>query len=236
MSQLYVVVLAVIVVVLLTVAIYRTFQVKTKADYLVADGLSPPGSRAHAPNFMDRRGFAFCRRGECYKNGFAALWQPAGGWLGLLLIYFIAPRARKFAQFTLPDLLEAGITRQRACWAPSRSCSLMWALPATSSREGKCPSSHLPGHGHSRIGHLPYCCVRHCHYGAGRHVLCGLHGRGHRLSGNGDLHHRHALSLPQGWRLGWLHAALPPSHFQCWATSLLPARLSSWCDSAAYAR
>ncbi len=41
------------------------------------------------------------------KNGFAALWQPAGGWLGLLLIYFIAPRARKFAQFTLPDLLEA---------------------------------------------------------------------------------------------------------------------------------
>ena len=26
---------------------------------------------------------------------------------GLLLIYFIAPRARKFAQFTIPDLLEA---------------------------------------------------------------------------------------------------------------------------------
>ena len=31
---------------------------------------------------------------------------PAAG-SGLLLIYFIAPRARKFAQFTLPDLLEA---------------------------------------------------------------------------------------------------------------------------------
>jgi len=31
----------------------------------------------------------------------------AGRWLGLLLIYFIAPRARKFAQITLPDLLEA---------------------------------------------------------------------------------------------------------------------------------
>ena len=44
---------------------------------------------------------------NAYRNGFAALWQPAGGWLGLLLIYFIAPRARKFAQFTLPDLLEA---------------------------------------------------------------------------------------------------------------------------------
>ena len=36
MSQLYVVVLAVIVVVLLAVAVYRTSRVKTKADYLVA--------------------------------------------------------------------------------------------------------------------------------------------------------------------------------------------------------
>ena len=36
MSQLYVAVLAVIVVVLLAVAIYRTSRVKTKADYLVA--------------------------------------------------------------------------------------------------------------------------------------------------------------------------------------------------------
>jgi SSS family solute:Na+ symporter/sodium/proline symporter len=51
-------------------------------------------------------GSLFAGAENAYKNGFAALWQPAGGWLGLLLIYFIAPRARKFAQFTLPDLLE----------------------------------------------------------------------------------------------------------------------------------
>src|SRR6185437_664086 len=44
---------------------------------------------------------------NAYKHGFAALWQSAGGWAGLALIYFIAPRARKFAQFTIPDLLEA---------------------------------------------------------------------------------------------------------------------------------
>src|ERR1039458_8607124 len=36
MSQLYVVVLVVIVIALLSVAVYRTSQVKTKADYLVA--------------------------------------------------------------------------------------------------------------------------------------------------------------------------------------------------------
>jgi SSS family solute:Na+ symporter/sodium/proline symporter len=51
-------------------------------------------------------GSLFAGAENAYRNGFAALWQPAGGWLGLLLIYFIAPRARKFAQFTLPDLLE----------------------------------------------------------------------------------------------------------------------------------
>src|SRR6201999_527672 len=44
---------------------------------------------------------------NAYKHGFSALWQGGGGWAGLLLIYFIAPRARKFAQFTIPDLLEA---------------------------------------------------------------------------------------------------------------------------------
>ncbi len=44
---------------------------------------------------------------NAYNNGLVALWQPAGGWAGLLLIYFIAPRARRFAQYTIPDLLEA---------------------------------------------------------------------------------------------------------------------------------
>jgi SSS family solute:Na+ symporter/sodium/proline symporter len=107
MSHLYVVVLAVIVVVLLSVAIYRTFQVKTKADYLVA-GRSLPAVVLVLTLLTSwiGAGSLFAGAENAYKNGFAALWQPAGGWLGLLLIYFIAPRARKFAQFTLPDLLE----------------------------------------------------------------------------------------------------------------------------------
>jgi SSS family solute:Na+ symporter/sodium/proline symporter len=108
MSQLYVVVLAVIVVALLSVAIYRAFQVKTKADYLVA-GRSLPAIVLVLTLLTSwiGAGSLFAGAENAYKNGFAALWQPAGGWLGLSLIYFIAPRARKFAQFTLPDLLEA---------------------------------------------------------------------------------------------------------------------------------
>jgi SSS family solute:Na+ symporter/sodium/proline symporter len=108
MSQLYVVVLAVIVVALLAVAVYRTSLVKTKADYLVA-GRSLPALVLVLTLLTSwiGAGSLFAGAENAYRNGFAALWQPAGGWLGLLLIYFIAPRARKFAQFTLPDLLEA---------------------------------------------------------------------------------------------------------------------------------
>jgi SSS family solute:Na+ symporter/sodium/proline symporter len=108
MSHLYVAVLAVIVVALLAVALYRTSQVKTKADYLVA-GRSLPAVVLVLTLLTSwiGAGSLFAGAENAYRNGFAALWQPAGGWLGLLLIYFIAPRARKFAQFTLPDLLEA---------------------------------------------------------------------------------------------------------------------------------
>lgn len=108
MSQLYVVVLAIIVAVLLGVAIYRAIGVKTKADYLVA-GRSLPAVVLVLTLLTSwiGAGSLFAGAENAYRNGFAALWQPAGGWLGLLLIYFIAPRARKFAQFTLPDLLEA---------------------------------------------------------------------------------------------------------------------------------
>jgi solute:Na+ symporter, SSS family len=107
MSHLYVAVLAVIVVALLAVALYRSSQVKTKADYLVA-GRSLPAVVLVLTLLTSwiGAGSLFAGAENAYRNGFAALWQPAGGWLGLLLIYFIAPRARKFAQFTLPDLLE----------------------------------------------------------------------------------------------------------------------------------
>jgi SSS family solute:Na+ symporter/sodium/proline symporter len=98
----------VIVVLLLTVAVSRTTRVKTKADYLVA-GRSLPAVVLVLTLLTSwiGAGSLFAGAENAYRNGFAALWQPAGGWLGLLFIYFIAPRARRFAQFTLPDLLEA---------------------------------------------------------------------------------------------------------------------------------
>jgi SSS family solute:Na+ symporter len=108
MSSLYVILLVVISTALMGVSLFRASLVKTKADYLVA-GRSLPALVLVLTLLTSwiGAGSLFAGAENAYKNGFAALWQPAGGWLGLLLIYFIAPRARKFAQFTLPDLLEA---------------------------------------------------------------------------------------------------------------------------------
>jgi solute:Na+ symporter, SSS family len=108
MSALYIAVLVVIAGTLLAVAIFRTLRVKTKADYLVAGrSLSAGVLVLTLLTSWIGAGSLFAGAENAYRNGFAALWGAAGGWLGLLLIYFIAPRARKFAQFTLPDLLEA---------------------------------------------------------------------------------------------------------------------------------
>ena len=106
--NLYAIVLGIIVVTLLGVSLARVSKVKTKADYLVA-GRSLPAFVLVFTLLSSWIGSGSLLGGaeNAYKHGFPALWQAAGGWAGLLLIYFIAPRARKFAQFTIPDLLEA---------------------------------------------------------------------------------------------------------------------------------
>src|SRR3954464_3944421 len=106
--NLFAAVLGFIVLTLLTVSILQLRGVKTKADYLVA-GRSLPAYVLVFTLLSSWIGSGSLLGGaeNAYRHGFAALWQAGGGWAGLLLIYFIAPRARKFAQFTIPDLLEA---------------------------------------------------------------------------------------------------------------------------------
>ncbi len=108
MNPLYAAVIGAIVLALLTVSLTRAGKVKTKADYLLA-GRSLPAFVLVFTLLSSWIGSGSLLGGaeNAYKNGLVALWQAAGGWAGLLLIYFIAPRARKFAQFTIPDLLEA---------------------------------------------------------------------------------------------------------------------------------
>jgi solute:Na+ symporter, SSS family len=106
--NLYAIVLAVIVAVLLAVSLNQIRKVKTKADYLVAGRTLPWYVLVFTLlSSWIGSGSLFGGAENAFKNGFAALWQSAGGWVGLLVIVFVAQRARKFAQFTIPDLLEA---------------------------------------------------------------------------------------------------------------------------------
>src|SRR5580658_8329239 len=108
MIHLHAAVIGAIVLTLLVVSLTRLGKVKTKADYLVA-GRSLPAFVLVFTLLSSWIGSGSLLGGaeNAYKHGFAALWQSAGGWSALALIYFIAPRARKFAKFTIPDLLEA---------------------------------------------------------------------------------------------------------------------------------
>ena len=108
MSPLYAVVVGAIIFILLIVSLARMRKVKTKADYLVA-GRTLPAFVLVFTLLSSWIGSGSLLGGaeEAYKHGFVALWIAGGGWVGLLFIYFIAPRARRFAKFTIPDLLEA---------------------------------------------------------------------------------------------------------------------------------
>lgn len=105
--MLYAGVLLAIMATLLAVALYKIRGVKKRADFLVAGRtLTWPVLIFTLLSSWIGAGSLFAGGENAYNIGFAALWQPAGGWLGLVIIALIAGRARRFAQFTVPDLLE----------------------------------------------------------------------------------------------------------------------------------
>src|SRR5260370_16213673 len=105
--MIYVVVICVIVAVLLATAVLRSVRVHSQADFLVAGrSLRWPVLIFSLLSSWIGAGSFFGGGENAYRNGFAALWQPAGGWAGLIVIAMIAGRARRFAQYTVPDLLE----------------------------------------------------------------------------------------------------------------------------------
>lgn len=106
--MIYTIVLSIVVATLCLVTLVKTLSVKNRADFLVAGRQLPwPVLVFTLLSSWIGAGSLFAGGENAYRHGFAALWQPAGGWLGLLLIAVIAGRARRFAQFTVPDLLEA---------------------------------------------------------------------------------------------------------------------------------
>lgn len=105
--MIYAVVVCAVVAILCGVTIAKTISMKTHSDFMVAGRTLPwPVLVFTLLSSWIGAGSLLGGGENAYRNGFVALWQPAGGWVGLLVIAAIAGRARRFAQFTLPDLLE----------------------------------------------------------------------------------------------------------------------------------
>lgn len=106
--MIYITVLVTVVLVLGVVTAMKTRGVHNQTDFLVAGRKLPWTVLVFTLlSSWIGAGSLFAGGENAYLNGFAALWQPAGGWLGLIVIWKIAGRARRFAQFTIPDLLES---------------------------------------------------------------------------------------------------------------------------------
>src|SRR5271154_3903133 len=105
--MIYAIVLGVVVATLCGVTIVKTFSVHNRSDFLVAGRKLPWTVLVFTLlSSWIGAGSLFAGAEKAYREGFVALWLAGGGWVGLILIALIAGRARRFAQFTVPDLLE----------------------------------------------------------------------------------------------------------------------------------
>ncbi len=94
-------------IILVAVSLYRSRAVKSHADFMVA-GRSVPVALLVGTLVCTwiGSGSLFGGAGLAYRTGLAELWFSFGGWMGLVVAYFIAGRVRRIAQYTVPDLLE----------------------------------------------------------------------------------------------------------------------------------
>lgn len=105
--SLYLLVVIAYLAALTVIGVWRSKQVHTGDDFLVAGRTLP--ARVLVFTLLSTwigSGSLFAGAGLGYRAGFPALWQSAGAWVGIALVYFLAPRVRRLAQYTVPDILE----------------------------------------------------------------------------------------------------------------------------------
>jgi SSS family solute:Na+ symporter/sodium/proline symporter len=93
--------------ILVGVSIWRSRSVKSHEDFAVA-GRAVPVSLLVGTLVCTwiGSGSLFGGAGLAYRTGIAELWFSSGGWVGLLVAFFLAHRVRRIAKYTVPDLLE----------------------------------------------------------------------------------------------------------------------------------
>jgi len=95
-------------VLLFVIGLRLTKRLRKKEDFLVA------GRTLTAPVLVGTLLASWIGSGDIfsvsdlsYNHGYSSLIGSSGGWLGIIIVFFIAGRVRRFGQFTVPDILEA---------------------------------------------------------------------------------------------------------------------------------
>jgi SSS family solute:Na+ symporter/sodium/proline symporter len=103
----YIIVVVGYVLMLLGISVYKSRTVKSADDFMVA-GRSVPVYMLVATLVCTwiGSGSLFGTAGLTFRTGVSELWFSAGAWVGILIVYMIAARVRRIAQYTLTDLLE----------------------------------------------------------------------------------------------------------------------------------
>ncbi len=92
---------------LMGISIFKSFAVKNQSDFMVA------GRSVSTPKLVGTllctwmgSGSLLAGAGLAANVGFSALWMAAGAWIGIIIVFFLAARVRRIAEFTVPDILE----------------------------------------------------------------------------------------------------------------------------------
>jgi SSS family solute:Na+ symporter/sodium/proline symporter len=105
--MIYIAVVVAYVVLLLGISFHKSRSVKSADDFMVA-GRNVPVYMLVATLVCTwvGSGSLFGTAGLTFRTGFSAVWFSVGAWVGILVVYMIAARVRRIAQYTLTDLLE----------------------------------------------------------------------------------------------------------------------------------
>ncbi|MEX0773675.1 MAG: sodium:solute symporter family protein [Balneolales bacterium] len=92
---------------LMGISIWKSFMVKDQEDFMVA-GRSVPTYRLVGTLLCTwlGSGSLIAGAGLAAQVGFSELWMAAGAWVGIVIVFFLAARVRRIAEFTVPDILE----------------------------------------------------------------------------------------------------------------------------------
>jgi len=105
--NIYIIIILCYLAALTIMNIWRSSRVKTKEDMMVAGRQISMTKMVFTLICTWIGSGTFIAGAElAAKAGWSSLWFPAGAWVGIIIIYFLAAKIRTFGQYTVGDILE----------------------------------------------------------------------------------------------------------------------------------